>query len=113
MADLTKFTINEAELARIAGEAGPLGQHVNGLADRVVNQAIQNATGRPGPRIRTGDLIESIEKLPDRDANGYFVDVSATAEHRGYPYPSRLETGQDGHYYPFLKPALDEVFGSQ
>ena len=110
MAELTRLTLNEAEIDRIVNL--PLRQHVEGLADRVVNQAIANASGRPGPRIRTGDLVEGVEKQTDSDADGFFVDIGSAAEHRGYPYPSRLETGQDGVRYEWLRPALEEVFGS-
>jgi hypothetical protein len=109
--DLTKLVINEAEIEFLSGPLSPLAQHVSGLADRVVNQAIQNASNRPGPRIRTGDLVEKITKQPGADEDGFFIDVGSPAEHRGYPYPSRLETGQDGVRYPWLVPALVEVIG--
>ncbi len=105
---MARIVLNEAEIQRLAN--GPLMQHLNGLADRVVNQAVVNASGRPGPRIRSGDLVESIQKQPGRDQDGPFIDIGATAEHRGYPYPSRLETGEDGHLYPWLRPALEQTF---
>lgn len=109
--NLSRITIDEGGLQQIVN--GPLQRHMHGLADLVVNEAIQNANGRPGPRIRTGDLIENIKKQEGDDApgaDGFHIDVFSDAEHRGYPYPSRLEIGADGVLYPWLRPALEKVF---
>lgn len=110
MAELSRIVFNDAGLQELEGVAN---RHVDGIGARVVNQAIQNASGRPGPRIRTGDLVEEIRAEPGADARGHFVDVGSEAEHRGYAYPSRLETGEDGHHYPWLVPALEAVMDQE
>lgn len=106
------IVFNEAEMQRLELL---LHQHVDGLADRIVNQAIQNASGRPGPRIRTGELVESIQKQWTSDADGEYVDIASTAvsPRQNYPYPSRLETGEDGVRYEWLRPAFDAVMNEQ
>lgn len=112
MADVTRITFNENGLQELTIDAN---RHVSGIADRVVNQAIVNASGRPGPRIRTGDLVSEIEKSPGADGDGPFFDIgsNAVSPRQNYPYPSRLETGEDGVLYPWLKPALEQVIAEE
>lgn len=111
MAQLTRLTFNEAEIDRLVSAHGELGQFVIGLGDQVVNEAISNATHRPGPRIRSGELIEHVRKEVGADEHGLVVDIGsdAVSPRQDYPYPSRLETGEDGLYFPWLRPALERV----
>ncbi len=113
MADLTKLVFIEAGLQEI--EVGTLSRHVEHLAEQVVQQARVNASGRPGPRIRTGDMFRAVDKQPSADVPGAW-EVGSNADHRGYQYPSALETGlyllrnnARGPRYPWLVPALESV----
>lgn len=108
--DLTRLTIDEAEIQQIA--LGPFAHHVQGLANLVVNEAIQAASGRPGPRIRTGELVSQIKQEPGRDADGAFIDIGSAArsDRQDYDYPSALETGKGGVRYEWLRPAFRRVF---
>lgn len=75
-----------------------------GLA--VERQAKQNASGRPGPNVRTGSLRRSITtSMPIKGFNGgYSVVVSATMV-----YARSVELGhpkwKPGVKYPYLGPA--------
>lgn len=107
---LSDLTFNEPALAFFESFAGPVGRHAFGIAEQVRTRAIIHASGRPGPRIRTGDLVEGMRVSPGQDADGIFFDVGSIAIHRGEFYPRYLESGERGYRYPFLTPAIAEVF---
>ena len=77
---------------------------VTGLA--VERQAKQNASGRPGPNVQTGNLRRSITTSKPEKGFGslYTVDVSATMV-----YARAVELGhprwKPGVKYPYLGPA--------
>lgn len=86
-----------------AEEAVSYAVHMAGLA--VESQAKKNASGRPGPNVRTGNLRRSITtSSPKKGFSGYTVDVSATMV-----YARAVELGHPrwkaGVKYPYLGPA--------
>ena len=90
----------------------PVRRYGEGLADRVVARAQVKASGRPGPRIRTGNLVEQTRKESTVGSGTWEIQVGseAVSPRQNYPYPGRLETGEDGPHYPWLEPALRQVF---
>jgi hypothetical protein len=81
---------------------------VTGLA--VEKQAKQNASGRPGPNVRTGNLRRSITTSNGQKGfdGSYSVDVSATMV-----YSRAVEFGhpkwKPGVKYPYLGPAAEKL----
>lgn len=81
---------------------------VTGLA--VEAQAKKNASGRPGPNVRTGNLRRSITTSKPEKGFGttYTVDVSATMV-----YARAVELGhprwKPGVKYPYLGPAASSL----
>lgn len=81
---------------------------MTGLA--VERQAKLNASGRPGPRVRTGNLRRSImtKALPKGFGGLYSVEVSATMV-----YARAVEFGhprwKPGVKYPYMGPAADKL----
>lgn len=81
---------------------------VTGLA--VERQAKQNASGRPGPNVQTGNLRRSITTSKPQKGFGtlYTVDVSATMV-----YARAVELGhprwKPGVKYPYLGPAANRL----
>jgi hypothetical protein len=81
---------------------------VTGLA--VERQAKQNASGRPGPNVQTGNLRRSITTSKPEKGFGttYTVDVSATMV-----YSRAVELGhprwKPGVKYPYLGPAANRL----
>lgn len=79
-------------------------------AARVESQAEKNASGRPGPNVRTGNLRRSITSSKvNVGFNGiYSVDVSATMV-----YARAVELGhprwKPGVKYPYLGPAANSL----
>ena len=77
---------------------------------RVESQAEKNASGRPGPNVRTGNLRRSITSSKvNVGLNGlYSVDVSATMV-----YARAVELGhprwKPGVKYPYLGPAANSL----
>lgn len=73
-------------------------------------RAKQNASGRPGPNVRTGNLRRSITtSMPRKGFQGnYTVDVSATMV-----YSRAVELGhprwKPGVKYPYLGPAARKM----
>jgi hypothetical protein len=97
--DKTEQTIGEAVQYAIA---------LTGLA--VERQAKQNASGRPGPNVQTGNLRRSITTSKPEKGFGttYTVDVSATMV-----YARAVELGhprwKPGVKYPYLGPAANSL----
>lgn len=94
---------NEAALTRlVSGPDGPVARDLARRAVNVQNQAKINATGRPGPRVRTGRLRSSISWRLRVDAVGLHADIGTNV-----PYARPLELGlRNGKRYPFLSTAL-------
>lgn len=95
---------------------GPTGRFIERRTLSVLNRALLGAAGRPGPEIRSGDLLRNTNHVSVRPVGGELQgDVSSDARHRGFSYPIALELGgvtpTGGYYrYPFLEPALAEEF---
>lgn len=72
-------------------------------AIQVESAAKVNASGRPGPNVRTGRLRASISWRLGEDYLGLYADIGSNVEYAGY-----VENGTDrAPAYPFLKPALE------
>ncbi len=93
--------------ALLTGPSGGVARMLAAKAVRVQNQAKINASGRPGPRVRTGRLRSSIA-WELRTVNGVLVARVGT----NVVYALPLETGlRNGVKYPFLGPALKAAAG--
>lgn len=106
------FRFNEAELrAFLTGPESPIFRDLQRRAILVQNAAKLNASGRPGPNVRTGRLRGSITHRLGRDAQGPYAEIG-TAVH----YALYVEMGHNivrggsvvgrAPAYPFLRPAL-------
>lgn len=123
---MTQVIMHRAPLARLLNDpTGPVARYVNARAQGAAAEARLHATGRPGPRIVTARLIESITVFEDPNADGVRFTVGAPVESLprrsgrggGFAYSVPLETGHDAdgrvrnYEYPFLKPGLEREFG--
>lgn len=97
------FRANEAALrALLVGPTGPVARDLVRRAMRVEAQAKANASGRPGPRVRTGRLRGSITWRLRQDGGQLVADVGTAVEYAPY-----VELGtRRARAYPFLRPAL-------
>lgn len=99
MADILVWNDAALRLALSSIEARDLAQR----AIRVETAAKVNASGRPGPRVRTGRLRSSISWRLGQDALGIYADIGSNVEYAGY-----VEYGTDrAPAFPYLKPALE------
>lgn len=114
--------IGTASTMRVAMELGQAAAGINGKVSRVVrhhsmllqNRVKANASGRPGPRVVTGDYRRSIDRRVDRSGPAT-VGYVGTNEPQG----RRLEfgfTGVDslGRFfdqppYPHFGPSFDDT----
>lgn len=88
--------------ALLTGFDGPVAADLARRVQRATNAAKVNASGRPGPNVRTGRLRSSITFEMGRDAKGLFGDFGTNVD-----YGFLLETGlRNGAKYPFLVPAI-------
>lgn len=103
MADQFDIHFDNAALRAVLESAeGPVARDLIRRAIRVESQAKLNASGRPGPMVRTGRLRASITWALGRDQNGLFADVGSNVEYARY-----VEMGTDrARAYPYLRPAL-------
>lgn len=117
---MTQVIMHRAPLAMFLKDPnGPVARYLNARAQGAAAQARLHATGRPGPRIVTGNLVQSITVFEEQDVDGVRYTVGAPVESpRGkFPYSVPMETGHDpdgrvrGWDYPFLKPGLEQEFG--
>jgi hypothetical protein len=95
---------NDGALSRLlTGPDGPVARDLARRAIRVQNQAKINASGRPGPRVRTGRLRSSISWRLRTTSHGTLVaDIGTNVF-----YGRFLETGlRNGRRYPYLTTAL-------
>jgi hypothetical protein len=102
--DIAAFRFNEPEMRRLlSSESGEVARELARRAMRIESRAKINASGRPGPNVRTGRLRSSITWRLGHDAVGVYADVGTNV-----PYGYYLETGlRNGARYPFLLPALE------
>jgi hypothetical protein len=116
---MTRVVIHEAALRHLTrAQDGPTGIYLARKAAGVATRAHQNAAGRPGPRIRSGDLQAHLRFAGMfENERGLYALVGTDAMHRGFAYPRALETGVAPgggplpYRYPFLEPALKAEFG--
>jgi phage gpG-like protein len=87
----------------LASPSGPVAADMLRRAIRVESQAKINASGRPGPRVRTGRLRSSItHRLVVTAGVGLYAQVGTNVEYAPY-----VEYGTErAPAYPFLRPAL-------
>lgn len=84
------------------GAHGAAGRALYARGERVASQARVNASGRPGPMVRTGRLRGSIAVgAVEKDGKGLYVDIGSNVEYAKYVEPR----------YPFLIPALKAAAG--
>lgn len=98
-----KVSVNQAALLTLLrGPQGPVARDLARRAVRVESRAKLNASGRPGPRVRTGRLRSSISWAIGQDGRGLYAVVGTNVF-----YAKWLELGSDrAPAYPFLRPAL-------
>lgn len=102
------FRENAVEMSRLLkGPNGEVARDLVRRAIRVEAAAKQNATDRPGPRVRTGRLRGSITWRLGQDSEGLFADIGSAVLYAPY-----LEYGTSRMpAYPFLRPALAAAAG--
>lgn len=103
MAAGDRVRVNQAALQRLLrGPNGPIARDLARRAIRVEAQAKLNASGRPGPKVRSGRLRSSISWAPGQDARGLYAVIGTNVY-----YAKWVELGSDrAPAYPFLRPAL-------
>jgi len=103
-----KLRVNQAALAMaLRGPQGPVARDLARRAIRVESAAKLNASGRPGPRVRTGRLRSSISWTLGEDGRGLYAAVGTNVY-----YAKWVELGSDrAPPYPFLRPALAAARG--
>jgi len=80
---------------------GPVMKNLTRRAIRVEAAAKRNATGRPGPKVRTGRLRASITWRPGADSKSPYVDIGSSVHYAPY-----VEMGHNNtpHVFPILTP---------
>lgn len=103
MAVAVRFIADPRGLQEIfESPAGPWARDLARRAIRVESQAKVNASGRPGPRVRTGRLRSSIQWRLVQYPNELVAEVRAPVS-----YARFVELGTDrARPFPFLRPAL-------
>lgn len=97
--------------------SGPVGRDIQQRGIRVTRQMKTNASGRPGPEVRTSNLLNAISFLRfGVDGVGVFAHIGLQNHRmirRGFNYALILEglfprggAPPDGHY-PFMAKSLD------
>lgn len=90
---MTRIVWNEAALGELLD--GPNGEVALDLERRALNvesQAKLNASGAPGPRVRTGRLRASVTHELDRDAQGLVARIGSNVSYARY-----VEEGTEPH----------------
>jgi hypothetical protein len=100
------FNLDEGALdGFLTDRGGPIGLWLEAAVIRVESQAKVNASGRPGPRVRTGRLRSGIFPSVGLDQRGLVGRVTSPVFYSGY-----VETGTTrSRPYPYLRPALSAV----
>lgn len=89
--------------AALHSASGPVARDLSLRAQRVQSQAVVNASGRPGPNVRTGRLRSSLHwRLVTGGLDGIYALVGTTVYYA--VYVERL--------YPFLVPAARAAHGN-
>lgn len=103
MADILIWDDIALRAALITAEGRDLARR----AIAVESAAKVNASGRPGPNVRTGRLRASISWRLGEDALGLYADIGSNVEYAGY-----VENGTDrAPAFPYLRPALEAARG--
>lgn len=107
-ASMASFKVSESGLTKLlTGADGPVARDLARRAIRVEAAAKNNASGRPGPRVRTGRLRGSITWRLGRDSMGLYADIGTTVHYAPY-----VELGTSrAPAFPFLRPALSSARG--
>lgn len=100
---MSEFIFDPAGLAELfRSEHGIVARDLARRAIAVETQAKLNASGRPGPNVRTGRLRSSITWQLGADEIGLFAEIGTNVEYAPY-----VELGTDrAPPYPYLRPAL-------
>lgn len=108
--DALRFVWHETALhATFQGQYGPVARDLAIRAQRVETQAKLNASGRPGPRVRTGRLRASIAWRIVPDPLGLAAEIGTNVEYAYYLEVTGVGAAQIR--YPFLVPALSAAGG--
>lgn len=104
----TRVVLNPGQIkVLLTSPSGPVAKDLLRRAVRVQNQAKINASGRPGPRVRTGRLRASITHQLLSSERGLVARIGSNVEYAGY-----VEYGTDrAPAYPYLRPALKAARG--
>lgn len=126
----TTFRLNIAGLeSTLKDPHGPVARELSRRAQRVRDQAVVNASGRPGPKVDTGRLRSGIGWRLVGSSAGFFAEVFCNVSYAGFvefgtgpyvivpakkqalywkgaPHPVRRVVRRGNKPYPFLRPAL-------
>lgn len=114
------ISINEAGFREMFEKPdGPLGRYIDKRGrNLMIRVLIRTGSGRPGPEIRTGDMLRrTTYQPPVNEPDGALQAViDSPSRHNGVLYPRLLELGGTApngtpYRYPFLIPAMDDEFG--
>lgn len=118
-APVTRVRILNAGYDRLTSSlGGPVGRDIQRRGLRVTRQMKANASGRPGPNIRTGNLLAAIAflRFAVDSGGGVYAHIGAQNHRmirRGYNYALILEglfprggAPPDGAY-PFMERSLE------
>jgi hypothetical protein len=98
---IDSFKIDEAALKLALSE--PIARDLSRRAIAVESAAKRNATGRPGPNVRTGRLRGSITWRLGGVSVGIYADIGSSVF-----YAPFVELGTSrSRAYPYLVPALE------
>lgn len=98
---IKSFRWNESEYEALI--KGPVMQDLTKRAIRVESSMKQHASGRPGPKVRTGRLRGSITWRAGIDGNSPYVDIGSSVLYAPFV---ELGTGR-APAYPFMRPGLE------
>ena len=99
-----RVVLDEGAITKIlTSPSGPVARDLLRRAQRVESRAKLNASGRPGPRVRTGRLRASItHQLIQGGPTGLRARIGSNVHYAGY-----VEYGTArAPAYPYLRPAL-------
>ncbi len=105
---MSALYLNEGVIqAALHSPAGPVGRDLSLRAQHVQSQAVVNASGRPGPNVRTGRLRASLHWRLVTGGDLYAL-VGTTVYYARY-----VEFGTPkAPAYPFLRPAAQAAHGT-
>ena len=98
-----RLVLNQVQLQKVlASPDGAVARNLAKRAQRVRDQAVVNASGRPGPNVQTNRLRSSIRWQMGLDTKGIHVDIGTPVEYAKY-----VELGTGPHVIrPVRKKAL-------